>query len=257
MGRYLTDLADVVRAAGLAVVEEPGWQTRARSSGGYGDGRPTHIMCHHTASGPGSDGQADVDYMCYGSDIRPVANLYLARNGQVWIMAAGATNTNGSGVDPCALTADDDMNVHAVGIEAANGGTGEPWPDIQQDAYVTLVAALCAAYTIDTGRVHAHFEWAPSRKIDPAGESRYADGAASWNMDIFRGDIATPPSEENPMVFRTSSTADAIYAQGDDMNVRHVTAQEGAIAEALTPGWADSAPTIDVADDVADWLSSL
>lgn len=203
-GRYLTDLADVVRGAGLVVEEEGGWQTRARSSGGYSSGRPNHVMAHHTASGPSSDGQADVDYMCYGSENRPVANLYLSRSGKVWVMAAGATNTNGTGSDPCRLTADDSMNSSAIGVEAANGGTGEVWPDAQQDAYITLVAALCSHYGIGTGQVHAHFEWAPSRKIDPAGNSRYASGGASWNMTAFRDDVASggpapaPPEREDP-----------------------------------------------------------
>lgn len=217
-GRYLTDLADVVRRAGLVVQEEPGWQTRARSSGGYGSGRPTHVMVHHTASGPSSDGQADVNYCCYGSDSRPVANLYLARSGKVWIMAAGATNTNGQGQDSWGGgVPDDSMNTHAIGIEAANGGTGEEWPTAQQDAYLVLVSALCGAYAIPLGQVRAHFEWAPGRKIDPAGNSRYATGGASWRMDQFRGDVLegaapTPPPEEeddmaDPYVLKSSTGA--------------------------------------------------
>ena len=39
--RYLTNLADVLEAAGLRVVRYHGWQTRARGSGGYEQGRPT------------------------------------------------------------------------------------------------------------------------------------------------------------------------------------------------------------------------
>ena len=50
-GRYLTDMANVLRAAELRVVEQAGWQQRARSSGGYGSGLPLCVMWHHTASG--------------------------------------------------------------------------------------------------------------------------------------------------------------------------------------------------------------
>ena len=57
--RYLTDLADVLRAAGLAVTELDGWRDRARGSGGYDDGRPTHVMVHHTASPPSASGESD------------------------------------------------------------------------------------------------------------------------------------------------------------------------------------------------------
>ena len=50
--RYLTDLADVARAAGWPVIEVDGWQSRARGSGGFNAGKPDHVMAHHTASGP-------------------------------------------------------------------------------------------------------------------------------------------------------------------------------------------------------------
>lgn len=189
MARYLTDLADVLRAGGLDVLEQAGWQTRARSSGGYADGRPTHVVVHHTASGPSADGWPDADYMSYTSDIRPVANLYLDRAGSVYVLAGGATNTNGSGFDPCGMVPDDSMNVHAIGIEAGNDGVGEPWSDAQQNSYVLLVATLGAAYGISTGCVHSHAEYAPTRKIDPAGPSRWAAGG-TWPMDGFRADVA-------------------------------------------------------------------
>lgn len=188
--RYLTDLANVVRGAGITVQEEPGWQTRARGSGGYNSGLPNHVMAHHTASNASSDGQADVNYMCYGSENRPISNLYLSRSGKVWVMAAGATNTNGSGHDPCGATANDSMNSSAIGIECANNGVGEPYPTVQQDVYVKLCRVLCDHYGIPNGRIHSHFEWAPDRKIDPAGQSRYASGGNKWNMGQFRSDCA-------------------------------------------------------------------
>ena len=201
--RYLTDLASVVRGAGITVQEEPGWQTRSRSSGGYDGGYPNHVMVHHTASNASSDGQSDVNYMVSGSENAPVANLYLSRSGKVWVMAAGATNTNGSGTCPhCGTT--DNMNSRAIGIECANNGVGEPYPTVQQDVYVKLVSTLCGHYGIANAAVIAHFEYAPSRKIDPAGQSRYATGSNKWNMPAFRTDCAkgggepTPPPSERP-----------------------------------------------------------
>ena len=120
----------------------------------------------------------------------------------------GGTNTNGSGQDPCNLIGDDSMNSSAIGIEAGNNGTGEPWPAAQQDAYITLVAALCAAYGIDHTQVHAHAEWAPSRKVDPAGPSRWAS-SGTWNMDAFRAELATPappePAPSSPSSRRTKT----------------------------------------------------
>jgi len=233
--RYLTDLAEVCRRTGFAVIEVDGWQTRGRSSGGYDQGRPSHVMAHHTASGPGSDGWADVEYMTWHADAAPLANLYISRVPEIFVMAAGATNTNGSGVDPCELADDDTMNTHAIGIEAANNGVGEPWPDVQQSCYVTLCAELELAYGIAPAQIHSHAEYAPARKIDPAGESRYAEGAAIWDMDAFREDVRigepepipgpepepepTPPPDEQEtdmaFIIRNRSTGEVALVYGD------------------------------------------
>jgi hypothetical protein len=76
---------------------------------------------------------------------------------------------------------------------------------------VKLVQALGSAYNIAPAQVHSHFEWAPSRKIDPAGESDYASGSDMWDMDEFRNDVAVgfiPVPEPQP--------------EGDDMALLYV-----------------------------------
>ena len=191
--RYLTDMADVLRAAGLDVIEMDGWQKRARGSGGYDSGRPNHIMIHHTASGVSSDGWPDANYCTLSAQDKPLCNLYINRAGSVWVCAGGATNTNGSGKDPCGVTNDDSMNSSAIGIEAGNNGVGELWPAPQLDAYLVMCRALGGAYGIPDSRTHSHFEWSPGRKIDPAGPDRYASGSASWNMGQFRAEVAGAP----------------------------------------------------------------
>ena len=166
--RYLDSLATVCRSAGLVVHEVDGWERRARGSGGYDNGRPTHLMAHHTASNPGSDPDGDVAYITSGSENAPLANLYLSRSGEVWVIAGGATNTNGSGSAPWpGGCPDDQMNTHAIGIEAANNGVGEPWPQAQQTAYVALCAALCAAYDISPDLVRAHLRVGPRPQDRP------------------------------------------------------------------------------------------
>jgi peptidoglycan hydrolase-like protein with peptidoglycan-binding domain len=196
--RYLTDLADVARRTGYRVIEvgpsrnQQGsqWQSRARGSGGYDSGRPNHVMIHHTASSYLSDGWPDVNFMAFASTVRPVSNLYISRDGTIYVIAAGATNTNGAGTDPCGVTAKDSMNRDAIAIEAGNDGRGEVWPDAQQDCYVKLCRVLCEAYGIGNAQIHSHFEYAPQRKIDCAGQSRYAEGSAKWNMGLFHSDVA-------------------------------------------------------------------
>lgn len=215
-GRYLTDLADVLRRAGLTVIEEPGWQTRARSSGGYASGRPTHFMVHHTASNASSDGQQDVDYMVSGSDDAPIANTYVNRNGVVWVMAAGCTNTNGKG-GPLDGVPADSMNTYAVSCEVANNGVGEPYPDPQQRAVATLVRACCNAYGIANAHVSTHYLWAPERKCDNTGPSRWAppgtpggcNGAGAWNMPAFRSDVASGWPGGPPAVDASTAESEA------------------------------------------------
>ena len=209
-GRYLTDLADVARRSGYPVIEigaAPGqqgteWRQRARRSGGYLTGRPNHVLVHHTASPPSADGWPDANYCTFRSDARPVCNLYLARTGTIFVCAAGATNTNGSGFDPCGITPDDSMNTHAIGVEAGNNGIGEEWSDPLLDCYPKLVYELEVAYGIGPAQIHGHWEYAPTRKIDPAGPPRPTGGgptALSWNMDAFRYDVAgTAPPTPTP-----------------------------------------------------------
>lgn len=191
--RYLVDLADVIRSAGLKVYEESGWETRARSSGGFDTGNPCAIIIHHTASD--ATRAQDVQYMCYNSSDRPIANLLLDRAGEVTVMGAGATNTNGKG-GPLGPLPQDGANSRVIGIEAANIGTGaESWPTVQQNNYQILVNALCDAYNISRDHVYSHAEWAPTRKVDPAGPSRWQSSPASqpWIMQSFRDELKSSP----------------------------------------------------------------
>ena len=199
--RWLTDLADVLRAAGLTVVEQDGWQTRARGSGGFDGTRPWCVMWHHTASSPTSTAEGDASYMSNGSPDRPIANLMIARDGAVWVLAAGATNTNGSG-DALRFTRGtvpaNSMNTHAIGMEIQNTGVGEPYAQACIDAAFTTSLALAAAYGLDPADVATHNLYAPTRKIDPATATAVqgawqpaaVTSSGTWSIDDLRGELA-------------------------------------------------------------------
>jgi N-acetyl-anhydromuramyl-L-alanine amidase AmpD len=71
-------------------------------------------------------------------------------------------------------------NTYTYGIEAENNGLGEKWTPAQLNAYYRLCAALLDYMgTKDVSKVFGHKEWAPGRKIDPAGIS----------MDQFRENV--------------------------------------------------------------------
>lgn len=239
MGRFLTELDDVARTTGYPVQLVNGWErnTRSGSPDGYASGRPTHIMVHHTASPPSSDGWNDATYIAHGASTKPISNLYISRNGTIYVCAAGPTNTNGSG--SCSSSdgsaswqcnvPDDSMNSYAIGIECANDGTGEPWDSRLIDSLLKLVKALQSAFGIDSYYVRAHHEWT-SRKIDPAGPSPYAKGTAKWNMDAFRADLSTtnppeptpdPTPSEDETMFAIRDNQGRVWV-GNGVHRRHV-----------------------------------
>lgn len=157
----LTWLPDVLRAAGLVVVEFDGWQTRTtRQSGLTVEG----VVCHHTATGPNVSNTAVARLLANGrSDLRgPLAQLGLDRDGHFWMIAAGRCNHNGFG----------EWGNDSIGIEAFNDGRGEPWPDVQIDAYVLGCAAILRHLDLDVSRCLGHKETDPNRKIDPTFDMR-------------------------------------------------------------------------------------
>ena len=214
--RYLTGLADWCRSAGLVVVEVSGWETRARSSGGFDGDRPWCVMWHHTASNTSPSN--DVNWMVNDSPDKPIANLLLARDGSVHVMAAGATNTNGKGYafkTSRGTVPNDSMNTHAVSIEAANDGVGEPWTQQQIDAFFTLSLTLTGYLGLTPSDICEHQVWAPDRKIDPATANavqgpwrpRSINSSGTWNQSdvvvelLERSGQPSPPPPEDEMTF--------------------------------------------------------
>lgn len=214
-GTYLTWLADAYRAAGLRVVEYDGWKTRARSSGGFASGRPVCTMWHHTASH--TSPANDASFMCTGSSDRPIANVLVARDGEVWVLAAGATNTNGKGQSLAfsrGTVPADSMNLWAIGVEIANSGVGEQYPQAQIDAMFTVSNVHAARLGWQPADLAGHWDYAPTRKIDPAVNDiggPWAPGSVNssrtWRVADVRAEATrraagpgpTPPPEEDDM----------------------------------------------------------
>ena len=180
--RYLTNLADVARGAGLKVVEVDGWKTRGRpaSTGGF---NPVGVLCHHTATSVKSSDANVVALLRNGrSDLPgPLCHYGLGRDGTVYVIAAGRANHGGTAKASGTVAAGDGNHLY-IGIEAFNDGVGEKWPAAQYDAYVRLCAALCAKVTGNSAAtVRGHKETSATGKIDPTfdmGEFRERVAAA-------------------------------------------------------------------------------
>jgi N-acetylmuramoyl-L-alanine amidase-like protein len=220
---YLTDLANWLREIGLNVREYSGWQNRARSSGGY-DALPLCVMWHHTASPQSWDGQKDADYIAIGSDTSPIANLYIQRDGTVWVIAAGATNTNGKGQSMTfsrGTVPNDGMNSRALGVEMGNDGVGELWPSAQVDAMFAVSNACNARFGNQPDDVSTHQYYAPDRKIDPATCNvegswvpRSCTNAGSWNVvDVWAECLnrATRKVDDMAVTLYELTDADAVF----------------------------------------------
>jgi hypothetical protein len=155
-------LADVLREAGLKVIEEPGW--RQRGHGDFLDLRG--IICHHTAGG-GSN-----DYVIV-RDGRPglpgpLSQLVLERDGTFRVIAVGVAWHAGRGSWPGWPT--NNANFHTIGIEAVNSGTGsQPWPAVQLEAYKRGCAAILKRAGLGVNAIAGHKEYSSEGKIDPWG----------------------------------------------------------------------------------------
>jgi len=197
-GRYYVEAADWLRSVGLTVVEVKGWQTRARSSGGFA-APPLGVQWHHTASQ--TTPTNDTNWQYFNSDVRPIGNMTIMRNGDVWIGAAGAANTAGKG-GPLTLSRGtiplDGANSRTWAIEVANSGVGEPWPRVQIDAYFTASNELNRRFGNKPTDVFTHHAWTPGRKIDPAKASavlgpwqpRAVTTSGTWNLDDVRAECS-------------------------------------------------------------------
>jgi hypothetical protein len=110
----------------------------------------------------------------------------------------------------------DSMNTHAIGIEAANDGVGQLWPQAQIDAYFAINNALAAAYGLQPSDCATHNSYAPDRKIDPAVATSVegpwmpstVTSSGTWSVDDVRSEAnlravtAPPPSGDDDMQVR-------------------------------------------------------
>jgi hypothetical protein len=166
MAQYLPWLVAAARATGYPVVELRGWR-------GHNHGpMASHIygvMCHHTA-GPDPYPGARNDFPSINV-VRngrtglpgPLAQLGLGWNGTIYLVSDGLAYHGGSGAWRGVSG-----NSRFIGIEAEDAGDGD-WAPAQLDCYPRLVAALMDWLNQDAGWVCGHKEYAPRRKIDPAG----------------------------------------------------------------------------------------
>lgn len=191
----LTDLADVLRAAGLTVIEWSGWKDRTETDGSF---NPIGILLHHDAMGLGENSNP-------GDDMNVPS--YMSQNGvggsQLWIRADGVCVTMAAGRKWHAGLGrgwgdigQNSGNSRMLGIETDYSGSG-PWPDALVSAIYRASAAIKQHYGFSVSNCCGHREYAPDRKVDPA----------NFDLDVWRTrldmnlDNRTPATPATPPRF--------------------------------------------------------
>ena len=174
-----------LQAAGLNVIEEPGWKTRGGTWGLSGVG-PVGICEHHTAP----PNPYPIKRL-YNGQIK--CNMATHENGTVYLVAYRSCNYStgpGSSVvlddvllgNPITENAGsrglvDDMggNRYFWNVESSHPGDGSPIPQVQLDAIIESTRVVRDYWGLETTGVISHAEWT-RRKIDPRwnGDNRTA-----------------------------------------------------------------------------------
>lgn len=132
-----------------------------RPSPNFDSRRPNLVVIHHT-----TDETAEEALQTLTRPERKVSTHYLVgRDGRIYQLVdegnrawhAGQSWWNGQS----------DVNSASVGIELDNTGH-EPFPVVQIDALLTLLAGIKERHKIPTANFVGHSDVAPGRKVDPS-----------------------------------------------------------------------------------------
>lgn len=223
--------ADIASDAGLVVKvtdTNAGWERRARSSGGFPTA-PVGVMWHHAASSGSTSDEACVNYQVRGNPDNPVGNMTLGRNGDLWPIAAGASNCSGKG-GPMTFSrgvcAKDSGNTALVNVEVNNDGVGGAWSVQCVDAYFKLSNAVNQYLGNQPDDITSHALGDGSgytdRKIDPArAESvqgpwrpRSVNSSGTWSLPDMRNEcLRRSAGTEDDMTDEQAQQLAALYQQ--------------------------------------------
>jgi hypothetical protein len=270
-GLYLTWFAEEFRFVGLDVVESSGWQTRARSSGGF-PSTPLGVQWHHTASKTSPEN--DIHWQTVGCDDAPVGNMTIMRDGSVWLVAAGAANTAGKG-GPLTLSRGtipkDSANTRSVAIEVANDGVGEQWPKVQIDSYFLVSNTINKKLGNLPTDVFSHALGAgdgwTDRKIDPAKASAVqgpwkpnsVNSSGTWSLADIRAEcLKRSGNVEEDMTDEQAQQLAAIYQQlTGPINERFTDPGGNVLNVPWAVGWTWEYVSQNIDSKLADVISRL
>lgn len=208
----LLELPDVLRAAGLKVVEVSGWQNRMREPMTGVNG----IVCHHTGSKSKPSDGGDYPSLSVVRDGRdlgtpselkgPLANLGLGFSGTWYVIASGKANHAG------AVLRDSWSSWHMIGIEAQGDGVSA-WPAEQYRSYAVGCEALSAHYGFPIAEILGHKEVCSpvGRKNDPNFDMRSFRALVAQIRQERNDDVT--PQDKKDIIDRTARAAAAAVVE--------------------------------------------
>jgi hypothetical protein len=225
-GVWLTDLADVLRAAGVSVIEETYVQGRYKGLswkqvgfGGRGLTSFDYILWHHDASPANQDSPGALAWMMYYAkdgnyDLTPAAAAWVCSSchgkhpsGTWHLYASGLSNHAGRG-GPWTPTngqphvARDGMNARSWAVEVDHT-FGESWDGEKKQAQLNSLrrgtAAVLAAYEMPPERVIRHLDWTNGLvdgvpRLSTYGRKNDIDGLNLANERRILADLIRKPA---------------------------------------------------------------
>lgn len=154
--------AAAVMLAGCAQVPERiGAEAEWIPSPNFNERRPSYVVLHHTTN----DHIAD-SIRTLTDPVREVSAHYLiGRDGKVYQLVDERHRAWHAGRSQWG--SDYDLNSSSIGIELDNNGA-EPYPVLQIDALLRLLAEIRERYRIPAPNFIGHADVSPGRKVDPS-----------------------------------------------------------------------------------------
>lgn len=265
MALPLVWLADVLRAAGLRVVETSGWKTRYATSGPQ-PASPVGVLEHHTATTASYARPAPTVQLCIDGrpDLAgPLCHVVIGYDGVCHVIAAGRANHAGqakaSGPNPAG-----DGNTLYVGFEWDYQGVDQGPSPQQYDAAVRATRAVLAKLGRPADTARGHRETSVTGKIDPG----------RVDMNQFRRDVAagaTAPGGIESMALDTQwtdtynnrQTVEGFMRETQrDLNevrdlVGRVNAAVNGLQQSRIPGDKNITSAADVWFDAGSWTNQI
>ncbi|HCT75353.1 MAG TPA: hypothetical protein DGG94_07115 [Micromonosporaceae bacterium] len=186
-------LADVLRAAGVQVVEEGDWRNRGVS----GSFNPIGVLWHHTAATSSPSRPAPALGTCINGrpDLNgPLCHALVDYHGVFHVISANRANhagaCRGSGPIPAG-----DGNTMLIGWEIDYNGVSQSMTAAQYSASIAATAAVLARIGRDANHARGHRETSTTGKIDPS----FID-LNTMRTDVGHGGTAPPASAATVVV---------------------------------------------------------